>query len=157
MTLHKCVLTLWYTNWFCVCCNLSLFLSIVPLRLVSYPAVLWQVLGFKKCTCVCVHMLRGQAFSLRGLLFGSWATTENPGYVPLHSHHTNTSCCFCSWMRMTTQTLQLHQMFKSSLRIWCASSIQEAWPASQNDTLSVFLDDSLNCQCFVCVTCRRTT
>ena len=55
--------------------------------------------------CVCARALRGPAFSLRGLLFGSWATTENPGYIPLHSHHTNTSCWFCSWMGMTTQTL----------------------------------------------------
>jgi len=57
------------------------------------------------CVSTRTRMLRGQAFSLRGLLFGYWATTENPGYIPLHSHHTNTSCCFCSWMGTTTQTL----------------------------------------------------
>lgn len=56
-----------------------------------------------------------------------------------------------------TNLAQLHQLFKSSLRIWCACSIQEAWPASQNGNLSVFLDDSLNSQCFVCVTCGETS
>jgi hypothetical protein len=47
-----------------------------------------------------------------------------------------------------TNLAQLHQLFKSSLRIWCACSVQEAWPASPNGTLSVLLDGSLNSQMF---------
>jgi len=113
------------------------------------------------CVWVCAHThtLRGQAFSWTGLLFCSWAITENPGYVPLHSHCTNTSCCFCSWMG-TTQTLHSY--------INCSS------PLLQFD--GMFHTRGLTCQpkwhfvsfpwwfselsmfcCFVCVTCGGTT
>ena len=101
-----------------MCCDLSCscllyYYNLFHIQLSSDR--FWDLRNVHMCICVCVwvwvcahthtHALRVKAFSLRGLLFGSWATTENPGYVPLHSQHTDTSCCFCSWMGMTTQTL----------------------------------------------------